>query len=81
MNKPVTTTTEIPDTQNSLDTRHIAIDKVGIKDIKHPIVVSDRSGREQHTVANFNMYVNLPEEYMLKLATVCCQFQHVREFT
>ena len=63
MNKPVTTTTEIPDTQNSLDTRHIAIDKVGIKDIKHPIVVSDRSGREQHTVANFNMYVNLPEEY------------------
>ena len=63
MNKPVTATIEIPDTQNSLDTRHIAIDKVGIKDIKHPIVVSDRSGREQHTVANFNMYVNLPEEY------------------
>lgn len=63
MNKPVPVTTEIPDTQNSLDTRHIAIDKVGIKDIKHPVVVSDRSGREQHTVANFNMYVNLPEEY------------------
>jgi GTP cyclohydrolase I len=63
MNKPVSAATEIPDTQNSLDTRHIAIDKVGIKDIKHPIVVSDRSGREQHTVANFNMYVNLPEEY------------------
>jgi len=63
MNKLLPATTEIPDTQNSLDTRHIAIDKVGIKDIKHPIVVSDRSGREQHTVANFNMYVNLPEEY------------------
>lgn len=54
---------EIPDTQNSIDTRHIAIDKVGIKDIKHPVVVSDRSGREQHTVANFNMYVNLPDKY------------------
>ncbi len=54
---------EIPDTQNTLDTRRIAIDKVGIKNIKHPIVVRDRSGREQHTVANFNMYVNLPEEY------------------
>jgi len=35
--------TEIPDTQNIRDTRHIAIDQVGIKDIKHPIVVSDRS--------------------------------------
>lgn len=63
MNQPAPATTEIPDTQNSLDTRHIAIDKVGIKDIKHPVVVSDRSGREQHTVANFNMYVNLPEKY------------------
>ncbi len=63
MNQPAPAPTEIPDTQNSLDTRHIAIDKVGIKDIKHPVVVSDRSGREQHTVANFNMYVNLPEKY------------------
>lgn len=54
---------DIPDTQNSIDTRHIAIDKVGIKDIKHPVVVNDRSGREQHTVANFNMYVNLPDKY------------------
>ena len=55
--------TEIPDTQNIPDTRHIAIDKVGIKNIKHPVVVRDRSGREQHTVADFNMYVNLPEKY------------------
>ncbi len=55
--------TEIPDTQNTPDTRHIAIDKVGIKNIKHPVVVNDRSGREQHTIADFNMYVNLPEEY------------------
>ncbi len=63
MNKPESSTTAMPDTQSSPDTRHIAIDKVGIKDIKHPVVVSDRSGREQHTIANFNMYVNLPEEY------------------
>lgn len=56
-------TNTIPDIQSSKDSRHIPIDKVGIKDIKHPVVVSDRSGREQHTVANFNMYVNLPEKY------------------
>ena len=51
----------IADVQSSRDTRKIPIDKVGIKDIRHPVVVKDRSGREQHTVANFNMYVSLPE--------------------
>lgn len=58
-----TNTSSIPDTQNIEDMRHIAINRVGIKDIKHPIIVSDRSGGEQHTVANFNMYVNLPHNF------------------
>ena len=53
----------MPDVQNSHDTRRIAIDKVGIKDIKYPVRVKDRSGREQHTIANFNMYVNLPHDF------------------
>jgi GTP cyclohydrolase I len=53
----------IADVQSSRDTRKIPIDKVGIKDIRHPVVVKDRSGREQHTVANFNMYVSLPEHF------------------
>ncbi len=63
MNRTAPLISNIPDIQSSKDTRHIPIDKVGIKDIKHPIVVKDRSGREQHTVANFNMYVNLPDHY------------------
>ena len=54
---------DIPDIQNSKDTRHIPIDKVGIKDIRHPIVIRDRNGGEQHTVARFNMYVNLPHNF------------------
>ena len=53
----------IADVQNSLDTRHIAIDKVGMKDIRHPVRVQDRSEGEQHTIANFNMYVNLPHNF------------------
>jgi len=61
MNKPVTLC--MPDVQSSADTRHLAIDKVGIKDIKYPVRVKDRSGREQHTIANFNMYVNLPHNF------------------
>jgi len=53
----------IADVQNSQDTRQIPINKVGIKDIRHPIKVSDRSGGEQNTIANFNMYVNLPHNF------------------
>ncbi|MGQ0658719.1 MAG: GTP cyclohydrolase FolE2 [Chromatiales bacterium] len=63
MNKPVPITSTIPDIQGSEDTRRIAIDRVGIKDIRHPIVVRDRAGREQHTVAKFNMYVGLPHKF------------------
>jgi len=54
---------EIPDVQGSPDPRHIPIDRVGIKDIRHPVVVRDRAGREQHTVATFNMYVRLPHNF------------------
>jgi len=62
MNEAVTPQS-IPDVQNSKDTRNIAINKVGIKDIRHPIIVQDRSKTPQHTVAMFNMYVYLPEQY------------------
>jgi GTP cyclohydrolase I len=54
---------QIEDVQNSADTRHIAINKVGIKDIRHPMRIKDRSEVEQHTIANFNMYVNLPHNF------------------
>ncbi len=53
----------IADVQNSADTRRIPINKVGIKDIRHPVRVKDRSGGEQHTIAHFNMYVNLPHNF------------------
>ncbi|HUX73986.1 MAG TPA: GTP cyclohydrolase FolE2 [Steroidobacteraceae bacterium] len=56
-------TTPIEDVQGHADTRRIPINKVGIKDIYHPIRVKDRAGGEQHTVANFNMYVNLPHDF------------------
>jgi GTP cyclohydrolase I len=57
------TTDLIADVQNTADTRQLPIDKVGIKDIRHPVRVSDRSGGEQHTIATFNMYVNLPHNF------------------
>lgn len=62
MNQPTIPNT-IEDVQNTVDTRHIAIDKVGIKAIRHPVLVKDKSGGEQHTVAIFNMYVHLPQQF------------------
>jgi len=56
-------TAVIDDVQSRPDTRRIPINRVGIKDIYHPVRVRDRSGGEQHTIANFNMYVHLPHNF------------------
>ncbi|HEY8508775.1 MAG TPA: GTP cyclohydrolase FolE2 [Steroidobacteraceae bacterium] len=54
---------EVEDVQRRADNRRIPINRVGIKDISHPVRVKDRSAGEQHTIASFNMYVNLPHNF------------------
>jgi GTP cyclohydrolase I len=61
MNTPATP--HIADVQSSTDTRHIAINRVGIKSIRHPVKVKDKSVGVQHTIATFNMYVHLPHNF------------------
>jgi GTP cyclohydrolase IB len=53
----------VEDVQGRADTRRIPINRVGVKDITHPVRVKDRSSGEQHTIATFNMYVNLPHNF------------------
>ena len=53
----------VEDVQGRADHRRIPINRVGIKDIRHPVRVKDRSTGEQHTIAAFNMYVNLPHDF------------------
>jgi GTP cyclohydrolase I len=53
----------MPDIQNQLDTRKVTVDKVGVKSIKYPIIVTDRSEKVQHTVADINFYVELPHSH------------------
>jgi len=53
---------EIPDVQSYEDRRNIAIDRVGIKDIKHPVNVVDRAGVTQTAVGNWTMSVALPAD-------------------
>ncbi|KAF0101322.1 MAG: GTP cyclohydrolase [bacterium] len=56
-------TPAIADVQNYPDSRQIAIDKVGIKAIRHPVRVLDKTGGAQHTIASFGMYVYLPHHF------------------
>ena len=51
------------DVQNQPDHRNIAIDKVGVKNIRYPVTVLDRANGTQHTVAQVNLYVDLPHQY------------------
>ena len=52
----------ISDVQSSRDIRNLAIDMVGIKGARHPIVVADEDIKEQSTIAEFDMYVDLPPD-------------------
>jgi len=54
---------QVSDVQGEQDKRNIPIDRVGIKDISHPVIIIDRTNREQHTVARFNMYVSLSAQH------------------
>jgi GTP cyclohydrolase IB len=54
---------KIEDVQNTPDKRHLDIDKVGIKSIRHPISVKDKTGGDQSTIAMFDMYVHLPHNF------------------
>lgn len=51
------------DIQSEPDSRNMPINKVGVKDIRYPVAVMDRSEGIQHTVARVNMYVNLPHHF------------------
>ncbi|MDO4643091.1 MAG: GTP cyclohydrolase FolE2 [Cardiobacteriaceae bacterium] len=53
-------TPPIPDVQGTTDTRNIAITRVGIRDIRIPLLVATASGSTQPTVATAEMTVSLP---------------------
>jgi GTP cyclohydrolase IB len=52
----------IMDVQGLADTRRIAIDRVGIRAIRHPLRVQAADGSVQHTIATFSMAVRLAHD-------------------
>ena len=52
----------LPDVQSSPDVRALAIDRVGVKGIRHPITVKRADGSVLSSIAMIDMYVGLPAE-------------------
>lgn len=59
-NTPARAGHAMPDVQSSEDSRRVAIDRVGVKDVTYPMRLRTPDGGEQTTVAKVNMYVSLP---------------------
>ncbi len=52
---------DLPDVQGSVDQRHLAIQRVGIKGVRHPLTVRNAAGEKQHSVGRWSLDVALPE--------------------
>lgn len=57
----VSSSLHIPDTQSERDERHIAIQRVGVKDVRYPLQIIV-GGRAQPTVGQWTLDVALPAE-------------------
>jgi GTP cyclohydrolase I len=62
MNSPIDRALIMPDVQSSADTRHIPIQRVGIRGVRHPMLVQAGDGSALATVANWTLTVALPAE-------------------
>jgi GTP cyclohydrolase IB len=53
----------LTDKQNEPDVRGLRIDKVGVRGLRIPLQVRDKSHQLQNTVARVGMFVDLPKEF------------------
>lgn len=54
---------QLKDTQNERDDRNLAIDRVGVKEVRFPVSVREKDGGTQRTVATVSLAVDLPHHY------------------
>jgi GTP cyclohydrolase I len=75
-----TSPNDLEDIQNNRDTREIAIDKVGVKNITYPVTLLDKEHGKQNTVASVDMYVSLPHHFkgthMSRFVEVLNEYRH-----
>ncbi len=53
---------ELEDVQNHADHREVALEQVGVRDLRYPITVLDRAAESQRTVATITLSVGLPQD-------------------
>ncbi len=51
------------DVQSMRDERRIPIQKVGVKGVRYPIILKDKTAQVQHTTAVVDLYADLPHEF------------------
>ena len=51
------------DVQSLTDKRNVMINKVGVKNVTYPIIVDDRANDSQTTIANLDIFVELPHHH------------------
>lgn len=51
------------DIQNQQDTREIPLKKVGVRNVKYPVCVLDKTKKNQNTTASVDLFVNLPHNF------------------
>ena len=57
------TPAKLTDTQSQRDSRRIPIDRVGVKGLRYPMQVRDKTHVIQHTVATVTLTVDLPHHF------------------
>ncbi len=55
--------TQLADVQSSSDHHEIPIDRVGVSDLRYPIVVFDKDNDRQETIGRFALSVSLPDHF------------------
>ncbi|MBI1756760.1 MAG: GTP cyclohydrolase I FolE2 [Fimbriimonas ginsengisoli] len=73
-------TAALVDVQSSPDDRDIAIDRVGVRNVRYPMHVRNKDNGLQHTVGTFTLTVDLPKHYkgthMSRFLEVLSQHNH-----
>jgi len=60
MNILIDSAVVMPDVQSSVDTRRLPIQRVGVRGVRHPMLIAAPDGSTQPTVANWELTVALP---------------------
>src|SRR5690606_27915418 len=62
MNSVTDSAVAMPDVQSSVDTRRLPIQRVGVRGVRHPMLIAGPGGQALPTVANWELTVASPAE-------------------